>query len=358
MTLTATFTPLPALDLLAARWQALEARAGEDKSFFLGWTWMKSWLSTSGASPELLSVQSEGGDVALALIGRAQVPRLLGSIATLSLNQAGVTSQDRGFIEYNGLLKSADAPEGIEAMALQAMMARTDWRALQLAGITPNWQSLDQGRFRRATRVDRLPAYLIDLAAVRGANGDYLSLLSANTRSQIKRSTKDYGSDPTITVAADSVVAETWLTEMQALNAGRHADNAWDDAGFRAFARALVLRGLTTGEVELLRIAAGDHLLGYLLNFLYAGRAMNYQSAFSAPISSKAKPGLMCHVAAVTRYADAGLSIYSLLAGKDRYKQSLATGEETLEWWTLERFSPRLEAEALLRRILRRPASA
>lgn len=358
MTLTATFTPLPALDLLAARWQALEARAGEDKSFFLGWTWMESWLSTSGASPELLSVQSDGEDVVLALIGRAQVPRLLGGVATLSLNQAGVAAQDRSFIEYNGLLKSVDAPKGVEAVALQAMIARSDWSALQLAGVTPNSQWLDHGHFRRTTCVDRSPVYLIDLAAVRGATGDYLSLLSANTRSQIKRSTKDYGSDPTITATTDAVLAETWLGEMQALNMGRHADNAWEDSGFRSFARALVLRGLKTGEVELLRITAGEHLLGYLLNFLYAGRAMNYQSAFSAPISSKAKPGLMCHAAAVARYADAGIAIYSLLAGKDRYKQSLATGEEALEWWTLERFSPRLEAEALLRRIFRRPASA
>ncbi|MEC7932040.1 MAG: CelD-like protein, partial [Pseudomonadota bacterium] len=43
---------------------------------------------------------------------------------------------------------------------------------------------------------------------------------------------------------------------------------------------------------------------------------------------------------------------------KDRYKQSLATCEERLEWWVVERFSPRLELEALLRRLLRRPASA
>ncbi|MGK2909334.1 MAG: GNAT family N-acetyltransferase, partial [Sphingobium sp.] len=169
---------------------------------------------------------------------------------------------------------------------------------------------------------------------------------------------KDHGVTPNIAAVSDAETAERWLGEMQALNEGRHADNAWDDASFRAFARALVLRGLVTGEVELLRICAGEHLLGYLLNFLYAGRAMNYQSAFAAPISGKAKPGLMCHAAAVTRYADAGLTLYSLLAGKDRYKQSLATGQETLEWWTLERFSLRLEAEALLRKVLKRPASA
>lgn len=361
MTLNATFAPLPDLDALAARWQMLEARAAHDgrSSFFLGWTWMRSWLSTSGATPELLSVQADGADVALAFIGRAMAPRLLGPMATLALNQAGVAAQDRGFIEYNGLLTAADAPDGVEAVAMEALQARNDWRALQIAGVATDSLLLASGKFRRRSRFDVSPAYFIDLGAVRDAKGDYLSLLSANTRSQIKRSAKDYGNVlPSIAVAHDEATATIWLTEMQALNAGRHSDNAWDDGGFRAFAEALVARGLTTGEVELLRITAGDALLGYLLNFVYRGRAMNYQSAFAPPLTSKAKPGLMCHAAAVNRYANAGLLLYSLLAGKDRYKQSLATGHETLEWWLLERFAPRLEAEALLRKVLKRPASA
>lgn len=357
MPLTVSFTPLPPLDMLAHRWQALEARAAHG-SFFLGWTWMETWLASSGATPELLSVQSGGEEVALALVGRAMVPRLFGSVATLSLNQSGIAAQDRGFIEYNGILIADDAPDGIAAVALDAMLSRTDWRALQLSGVAPNSPFPEHVAFRRSTRVDMSPAYYIDLDAVRGARGDYLSLLSTNSRSQIKRSLKDYGAALSVTKASDVETAEAWLSDMRAFNDGRHADNAWDDEGFRAFAKALVLRGLATGEVELLRICAGEHLLGYLLNFLYAGRAMNYQSAFAPPISGKAKPGLMCHSAAVTRYADMCLKLYSLLAGKDRYKQSLATGQESLEWWTLERFSLRLEAEALLRKMLKRPASA
>lgn len=359
MPLTATFSALPDPPHLAARWQALEARAAPGTSIFQGWTWMESWLSTSGARPELLAVTADGADVALALVGRAMMPRLLGPVATLSLNQAGIVSQDRGFIEYNGLLTAAAAPEHVAACVMQALLARNDWRVLRLAGVGPECPLRDHGRFRRRIRIDESPAYYIDLQAVRAAGGDYLSLLSANTRGQIKRSVKDYGAGETsIAIATDAATATHWLAEMQALNEGRHADNAWDDPLFRDFARALVLRGQTTGEVELLRITHGDVLLGYLLNFRYGDRAMNYQSAFAPPVSPKAKPGLMCHAAAVTRYADAALSLYSLLAGRDRYKQSLATGQEMLEWWSLERFAPRLEAEALLRKLLRRPASA
>lgn len=355
MALTAHFSRLPDLADLAPRWRALEACA--DASFFLGWTWTGAWLDSYGVRPDLLSVMDgEGRDVALALVGHAMQPRLLGRCATLSLNQAGDPAADRPYIEYNGLLAAAGR-EADAAYALHVALARrADWRALRLSGIAPG-SSLLGLHARRATRLDRSPVYQVDLDAVRAAGGDYLSLLSANTRGQIRRAIKDHGGLPTV-AAATPAEAQSWIEEMRLLNEGRHGDNAWDDAAFRRFLSTLVERGRATGEVELLRFADAKGLVGLLVNFVHRDQAMNYQSAFAAPRSSKDKPGLLCHAAAVAHYAARGLSLYSLLAGKDRYKQSLATCEEALEWWVIERFSPRLEAEALLRRLFRRPASA
>lgn len=357
MMAVAAFSRLPDRAALTERWRALERRS--DGGFFLGWTWTGSWLEATGATPELLAVTQGASDVALALVGRSIAPRLLGRAATLWLNQSGDPAMDRAFVEYNGLLCAAGDGDAAARAAMAAIERRKDWRVLRLSGVTPRSPLLDHGRFRRRVRGDVSPAYYIDLAAVRTAGGDYLSLLSSNTRGQIRRSARDYGAAaPDIARAADPAQIDLWLAEMAALNAGRHADNAWDDPLFRRFARTIVRNGMDSGEVELLRITCGDTLLGLLINFVYRGRAMNYQSAFAPPPAPKGKPGLMCHAAAVERYARAGHAIYSLLAGKDRYKQSLATGEETLEWWTLERFAPRLEAEALARRLLKRPASA
>lgn len=357
MTLAARFAPLPPLEDIATRWHALEQEA--QGSFFLGWTWTGAWLESYGAKPELLTIaDADGRDVALALIGHAMAPRLLGRTATLLLNQAGEATADRPFIEYNGLLARVDRADAAQAAMVRALDARRDWRVLRLSGIDPESRLLAVPR-RRAIRADVSPVYQVDLDAVRGADGDYLSLLSTNTRSQIRRSMKDHGGNPPVAaIAVNMGEVDLWLGEMQALNAGRHSDNAWDDPAFRAFVRALALRGLSNGEVEVVRLTGSNGLLGLLVNFVYRGVAMNYQSAFAAPLSPKDKPGLLCHMAAVGRYADAGHTRYSLLAGKDRYKQSLATCEESLEWWVLERFSPRLEIEALLRRLFRRPVSA
>ncbi|WP_340266170.1 GNAT family N-acetyltransferase [Sphingobium mellinum] len=357
MALTAHFSRLPDLADLAPRWQRLEAASRG--SFFLGWTWTAAWLDSYGVRPDLLAVtDGEGRDVALALIGRAMQPRLLGRCATLLLNQSGNAVADRPFVEYNGLL-AASGQEQEAADAVHAALARrADWRALRLGGMPPGSPLLAQPA-RRAICLDRSPVYQVDLAAVRSAQGDYLSLLSANSRSQIRRALKDHGgTGPAIAAASTPSDAGTWLEEMASLNAGRHTDNAWADAAFRRFVALLVERGRASGEVELLRFTDAGGLVGLLLNFVHRGQGMNYQSAFATPRTAKDKPGLLCHAAAVAYYADRGLSLYSLLAGKDRYKQSLATCEEALEWWLIERFSPRLEAEAMLRRLFRRPASA
>ena len=355
MALSAHFSPLPDLAALAPRWQALEAAS--DASFFLGWTWTSSWLESYAVRPDLLSVtDGEGRDIALALTGHAMQPRLLGRCATLSLNQSGNPTADRPYVEYNGLL----AKRGLEAESVQAfhtaLQRRTDWQALRLSGITPGSPLLAMPA-HRATRLDRSPVYQADLEAVRAANGDYFSLLSANTRSQIRRAIKDHNGLPTVTAAATDEAAP-WLDEMRALNGGRHDDNAWEAPAFRRFLLTLAGKGIPSGEVELLRFTDEGGPIGLLVNFIHRGQAMNYQSAFADPRTAKDKPGLLCHTAAVAHYAERGLTLYSLLAGKDRYKQSLATREEALEWWLLERFSPRLEAEALLRRLLKRPASA
>ena len=351
--LSVHYEPLPEPAMLEPRWRALEAEA--KPNFFTGWTWMGSWLRATGARPDLLTVRDDAGaDVALALVGRSREKRLLGRVPTFRLNEAGDAKADRAFIEYNAPLCRRGQERDVTLAIGAALGKRRDWRALRLSGVEPGAPLIAAIPARRKSLIDRSPAYFADLEAVRAANGDYLSLLSSNTRSQIKRSAKDYPGVPSVERAADEPTVVAWLAEMQALNGGRHADNAWDEPVFRVFAAEIVRAGLADGTVDLLRITAGEAVLGYLITFLSAGRAMNYQSAFTEPATPKSKPGLMAHAAAITHYAERGFDLYSLLAGKDRYKQSLSTGAEELEWWLLERFSPVLEAEYWARRLMKR----
>lgn len=355
MHLTAHFEEISDLAAVEARWRVLEQRA-QPKSFFLRWVWVGSWLAAMREAgmdlPELMVIRGRHGtDEGLALIGNAAVQRKLGSVSALWLNEAGEPEADRPFIEYNGLLCAQDKlPLAVHAFC-EALAAREDWVVLHLSGLGFGALLTEVPGVRRRTIRDASPAYFADLKAVRGAGGDYLSLLSANTRAQIKRSVKDEPAELEIELATDTVTLDLWLEDMRVMNAGRHADNAWDNSFFRNFVRRIVRAGQADATVELLRITAGEEAVGFLLNFIWAGRAMNYQSAFALPRTAKSKPGLMCHAAAVAHYAARDLNLYSFLAGKDRYKHSLSTGAEELHWWALERFDWRLEAEAFLRKI-------
>ena len=88
--------------------------------------------------------------------------------------------------------------------------------------------------------------------------------------------------------------------------------------------------------MDLLHITAGDRTIGYLHNFNHQGRAYAYQSGFDYDAAdSHQKPGLTCHWLAIAMCAAAGTAFYDFLAGADRYKRSLATGETTLFWLTV-----------------------
>ena len=341
---------------LGPRWRAVEAVA-DDPSFFLRWTWIGNWidaLATAGiALPQLLVIEEEGRDIALALIGRGRARRKLGVMPALWLNESGDREGDRPFIEYNGLISRKGCELASVHAFCESMALRRDWCLLQLSALRFGSPLTGVPGIRRRTIRDASAARYVDLEAVRSVNGDYLSLLGAGTRAQIRRSLKDEPGTISIDTAHDPATADQWLDAMRHLAIGRHADNAWESAFFRNFARRVVLAGLKDGSVELLRLAGGGEALGYLLNFVSAGRVMNYQSAFAPPRAAKSKPGLMCHSAAVAHYAVRGLDRYSFLAGKDRYKENLSTHGEELIWWTLERFDWRLEAEAVARRLFR-----
>lgn len=353
--LSIAFEPLPEPAVLERRWRAVEACA--PVNIFTSWTWIGAWLRgvslAGGASLSLLSARdADGREIGLALIGEGAERRMIGTVPCARLNEAG-TAADRAFIEYNAPLAVAGRELDVARAMGIALGRRRGWRVLRLSGVVPGEPLLAATPARRKYLLDSSPAHFVDLESVRAA-GDYLSLLSANTRAQIRRSIKEYSGLSHLERAGDVSTATAWLDRMAALNAGRHVDNAWDDPVFRAFAAELVIAGIDDGTVDLLRLTVGEGELGYLITLLSGPRALNYQSAFADPVSARAKPGLMTHAAAVDHYAAKGMAAYSFLAGRDRYKQSLATDAETLEWWALERFSMALEAEYWLRRLFRR----
>src|SRR5262249_11203404 len=145
----------------------------------------------------------------------------------------------------------------------------------------------------------RVPAPTVDLEKVRGAV-DYLKLLGGSTRSQIRRSQKLYGARGKLAleVAASLDQARSMFDELVALH--RHGWRGRGEAGaslpfVHDFPRRLIGRRFTAGEIQLLRVRAGDTTVGCLYNFVSRGEVLFYQSGLAYETDGKLKPGLVCH---------------------------------------------------------------
>ncbi|HEY0195732.1 MAG TPA: GNAT family N-acetyltransferase [Kofleriaceae bacterium] len=192
----------------------------------------------------------------------------------------------------------------------------------------------------------------VDLARVRGAGG-YLAVLGANTRSQIRRAGRAVG--PTTLEAATSLgQAFAIYDELVQLHAtswrARGEPGAFADPWFDRFHRELIAARFAHGEIELLRLRAGDRTIGCLYNLVAHGRVLFYQSGLAAFDDKHVKPGFLCQAAAIDRAALAGHAIYDFLGGDARYKAQLATDSTRLQWLRVQR---RLTRFAWEDRVLR-----
>jgi CelD/BcsL family acetyltransferase involved in cellulose biosynthesis len=121
------------------------------------------------------------------------------------------------------------------------------------------------------------------------------------------------------------------------------------------FHNRLIERTLALGSLQLLRLCAGDHIVGLLYNFVYAGKVYFYQSGIDYRTSqSNESPGLLLHARAIDFNAGLGHELYDFLAGDSQYKRSLAKHSNDLSWATVQAPRIRLRLESSLKRHYRR----
>ncbi|MDE2515317.1 MAG: GNAT family N-acetyltransferase [Rhodospirillales bacterium] len=333
---------------LGALWQSVAARGVA--SFFQGWDWTGTLFAERFPDPWLLLAEDGGAVRALALFNRT---RRAGRQTRLWLGESGDPVWDRLFIEYNGILGDPALREPMLRAARHAGMAGASAllplplalpRAIMLSGIDD--AMLDACRAAGTPRlIQSRAAPAIDLARLRAgsARGDHLGALSANTRAQLRRSAARYGRAGALRIDAAATLAEAegFFAHLVALHEEswrrRNRAGAFADPAIPRFHRALIATALPQGRVELLRIAAGPRVLGYLYHFRQDGRVLAYQSGFDyAGAGPHEKPGLTCHALSIERALAMGERVYDMLAGAERYKQSLvptmADATTTLHW--------------------------
>lgn len=371
--IAASVTPLTAIGPLGHKWRQLEQRSS--CSFFQSWTWIGTWLSQLPKSAELYLLEVVDGDrvIGLAVLGaRTLVRHGFVRSRALLLHETGSREMDRMTIEYNSILAESGRESDVVNAGVNCVgAANITWDELMVSGVEARafelWQAAVLGTNWGAVFRQESDCYFVDLDAVRARGGDYLALLSSNTRQQIRRSIRDYekAGKLSISVASSEAAAVEYLHGLQELHdahwQGRGKDGAFPSDFTRNFHDRLVRDAVARAGVQMLRVTAGDEVVGYLYNFVRNGHVYFYQSGFKYAEDSKLRPGLVCHYLAIMHNLKSDNRIYDFLAGPQRYKQSLGNSSVKMVWIAFQK--PRLvfaaerlfmRVKQLLKRVLRR----
>jgi CelD/BcsL family acetyltransferase involved in cellulose biosynthesis len=331
-----------------ATWRGLEANSAPP--FFLSWGWIENWLACvpRADAPPLAVVSRDGAPVAAFFVGRkVRVRHGVVPSRALFLNATGVPRLDELCIEHNAVLG--------EPLPLDALcgLLPSAWDELYLPGVAADAFAAPAGARLRVEK--QVAAPYVDLARVRAAPGGYVSLLGAQTRAQLRRARRAVG-PITIEVADGLARASEIYDELVALHQAswraRGQPGAFADPWFDRFHRRLIARRFAHGDVQLVRVRAGDATLGCLYNLVGHGRVLFYQSGIARVADPRIKPGYLCHAAAIELAAAAGHARYDFLGGDARYKRQLATDAAQLAWLRVQRPRARFALEDRVRRWL------
>ncbi|MEJ7602539.1 MAG: GNAT family N-acetyltransferase [Kofleriaceae bacterium] len=339
-------------------WSGLEAVAAP--SFFLSWGWIENWLAALPPehAPQLAVIRNGDQPVAAFFTGKRRIHRrgVVPSTA-LYLNATGNERCDDVCLEHNGLLRDPRSgvsletvldhlPGGWDELFLPAV-DRTD------ASIFDRLHQLDRRGLR--VRVDKeLAVPFVDLELVRAASAGYLSMLTPQMRTQIRRTQREVG-EVELEVARDHTHALDIYRELLQLHTKRaHAlgkPGTFSDAFHECVHRRLIETQHPHGAIQLLRLTASGVTLGCLYNFVYRGRVLCYQAGFEQFEDKHIQPSSLCHALAIEHNAAAGAAIYDLLADPGRGHRALATGVTHLVWLRVQRKLARFGIEHRLERL-------
>ncbi|MFH1079607.1 MAG: GNAT family N-acetyltransferase [Pseudomonadota bacterium] len=338
-------------------WESLEA--GANSSYFLSWGWIENWIASlpDHAKPELV-VFMEGKDPLLEFfLGKATLVRKhIFKSRGWFVNATGIPAFDRTLIEYNGFL--CKEPEVFRFIDILKSLPDS-WDEFYLPGLDTRsftgTSPLDDISPCKTIVDDDLVSPFVDLDMVRARDGDYLSLLSANTRAQIQRSYRlcEKTAPVRVEVAHDARRAMEIYHELVDLHeytwTKRSKEGAFSSDYLFEFHKQLIQNRFGYDEIQLIRINCGNNTIGCLYNFVYKNHVYFYQSGINYTLDKRLKPGLVAHVEAIKHNATAGHKIYDFLGEGSRYKMSLATHHNRLIWIRLQKPLLRFRIENALK---------
>ncbi len=349
---------LAAADQLPSWWEPLYD-ASANRSIFLSGSWLQSWLAVYGAGLRGIWArwEHEGATVGGCLVLSQVVWKSFVPLRSLFLNATAETVERAPLAEFNDILHLSGFEEAIAA-DFARLLREERWSRLLIHGHEDGGVMRHLVPMFPRTLVEQevKPAPFVDLAGMHQES--FEATLTRNTRGQIRRSQKLYerrSGAMTIDVASSVEKALEYLDQLVRLSNFR-----WRSKGVRGslenpvaqgFHRRLIASLWPRNAVDLVRVRAGDAIVGYFYNFIDRGKVYFFQSGLAYENDARLKPGLVSHALAIEHYKRRGLREYDFLASDARYKRSLAKQHRDLYWTVLYRDLPWIRFLLLARRL-------
>ena len=327
-----SYNPFTQFDIVKEIWISLLKRCPH--TYFLSWQWKDLWIKSLPPDCNITLIagfRNESPVIAFFIGSTITTRHKFIPIQQLSINTTYLPHVDDLYFEYDGILVEPTVTIWLDLLVKQIQMKWDELvlpkctliynPTLQLNGINSKYYNLH----KRDSR-----SHYVDLDKVRSSS-NYLSLLSPNKRSQIRRSIKEYekiGKLRIIVAKNEHEVFEVFdeLIDLhQKLWTGRGQPGNFSSEYFINFHKTLISQRFEHGEIQLMRISAGDYTIGCLYNLVFKGQVLFYTGGLDYLPNNIYRPGLVSHYLAIEHNAKIGLNSYDFLAGEDEYKRSLST---------------------------------
>jgi len=332
---------------VAPIWAALAA----GKPFFLLAESVGAWLDVFGPSlrPDLLVFRDRGQPVGACIL----VQRRQRGLRRVYLNTAGEDHADSACLEYNELVCLPGAELAI-AQALRRHLGR--WDELHVPWIAKgrSRSALEQV-FGESPTVRASVSHHLDLAGMTS----YVDQLGGKDRHKHRQNVRRYTAlGPVVLDEAMTVEeAHAFLAALAVLHQktwiARGETGSFGSELFLAYHRKLIERSFPLGRIQLLRLRAGDAVIGYHYNFVFDRKVWFYQCGYAYDLVDKAKPGNVLHAFAIQHAIDRGLAEYDLLAGDAEYKRRLGNAARPIDTLVWRAPSAKMRAYTMARSVRR-----
>ncbi|MBM7035168.1 GNAT family N-acetyltransferase [Vibrio ulleungensis] len=324
----------PDLTLVRELWCELENRA--PSNVFLSWFWIGTWLEVFVTDFILVVAKSEHGvPIGLGIIVKTPSSSHLPGFEDYHLHRTGQRDLDQIWIEYNDYLLDAELSDQLRPLLNQYVMDNVVKRGGFSIGVSKQEVLAHSGLSKHSQRtIWSTMAYRVNLHRYQSFSEYEKQTLSKNARYQIRRSKKRYqvmGGVKFTHYSAEQV--DQFFKDCAPYHLERWGKSSgFNNPKFLDFHHRLAMKGVPQGIVQLVKVSAGEHHLGYIYNFHFNGCAYFYLSAFDYTFTDKhLKPGLVTHHMLIEAAQKSGFEYYDFMGGELQYKRTLSDEEMSLE---------------------------